>query len=123
MLGDHANAVALTQAADEFLLEPGELKCAPFDLQHFGHVSPDHPTDVNTKLRLVVDRHVASFRVGLQMNHGLPAVSNDLLGAGKHNIRCFGGCQGERMTDASKRESCAAAHGETGRQNGYGGEL
>jgi hypothetical protein len=64
VLGDHANAVALPQTANEFLLEPGELEGSPFDIQDLRHIAPNHPTDVNTQLRLMVDRHVASFHVG-----------------------------------------------------------
>jgi hypothetical protein len=69
VLGHHPNAIALTQATYELLFEPGEFKSGPLDLQHIGHVSPDHPTDVNAKLRLVVDRHVASFHVGRRVLH------------------------------------------------------
>src|SRR5262245_37368755 len=67
MLGDHADAIALPQAADKFLFKPGKLEGGALDVEDLGHVSPDHPADVNAKLRLMVDRHTASFRVGLQV--------------------------------------------------------
>jgi hypothetical protein len=57
VLGHHADAVALPQAADEFFLEPGELERAAFDFEDLRHVSADHPADMDTKLRLVVDGH------------------------------------------------------------------
>src|SRR3954467_14449894 len=69
MLGHHSNAIALSQTADELLFEPREFKSGALDIEDLGHVSSDHPTNVNTKLRLVVDRHVASFHVGLRVMH------------------------------------------------------
>jgi hypothetical protein len=66
VLGDHPDAIALPQTANEFLLEPGELKCGPFDLQHFRHVASDHPADVHPKLRLFA----AAARGRLIESHG-----------------------------------------------------
>src|SRR5262245_6455499 len=57
MFSNHADAVTLTQAANEVFLEPGELEAGPFDLEHFRHVAADHPTDVYAQLRFMVGAH------------------------------------------------------------------
>ena len=46
-LGDHADAVALAEAAEEVLLVPGELEALLFDRQDLGHVAADHPADMH----------------------------------------------------------------------------
>src|SRR5262245_19422378 len=53
LLGDHADAVALAQAAQEVFLCPGKLEALLFRLQDFRHVAPDHPADVNAKLLFI----------------------------------------------------------------------
>jgi hypothetical protein len=47
LLGDHPNAVALAQNAQEFFLGPREVVARLLDTQHLGHVAPDHPADVD----------------------------------------------------------------------------
>src|SRR5262249_1568246 len=53
LLGDHADAVALAQAAEEVLLGPGELEALLLGLEHLGHVPADHPADVDANLFLL----------------------------------------------------------------------
>src|SRR5262249_41245538 len=53
MLGDHADAVALAQAAEEVFLGPGELEALLLGLEDFGHVPPNHPADVDARLFLL----------------------------------------------------------------------
>src|SRR5262249_58586816 len=47
VLGDHADAVPLPQAAEEVVLGPGEVEAAVLGAQNLRHVSPDHPADVH----------------------------------------------------------------------------
>ena len=63
VLGDHADAVALAQHAEELLLAPGILEARVLDGQDLGHVAADHPADMDADLRLGGrDRaHRASF--------------------------------------------------------------
>src|SRR5205823_2643908 len=53
LLGHHADAVALAQAAKEVFFGPGELEAFLLGLEDFGHVTPDHPPDVDADLFLV----------------------------------------------------------------------
>src|SRR5215213_5411672 len=57
MLGDHADAVALTQTADEVFLEPRKLEAATLDVEHLGHIAANHPADVNPHLLLWLGAH------------------------------------------------------------------
>ena len=50
VLGHHADAVALPQAANEVLFAPGELESLVFDFQNFGHVATNHPANMNAQL-------------------------------------------------------------------------
>jgi hypothetical protein len=54
VLGHHADAIALPQAADEFFLEPGELEAGSLDVEHLLHIAADHPADVYAELWLVL---------------------------------------------------------------------
>ena len=54
VLGDHADAVALAQAAEEVFLGPGELEALLLGLQDLGHVAADHPADMDADLFLLV---------------------------------------------------------------------
>jgi len=47
LLGDHADAVALAQAAEEVLFGPGEFEALRFGLQDFGHVAANYPADMD----------------------------------------------------------------------------
>ena len=58
MLGNHANAIALTEAADEIFFKPGKLEALALDVEHFGHVAANHPADVNSQLLAVIGSHV-----------------------------------------------------------------
>jgi hypothetical protein len=49
-LGHHANAISLAEAAQKILFGPGEVETGTFGLKDFGHVSPDHPANVNAHL-------------------------------------------------------------------------
>src|SRR5262249_61781222 len=53
LLGHHADAVALPQAAEEVLFRPGILEALLLGLQDFGHVAADHPADVHADLLLL----------------------------------------------------------------------
>ncbi len=53
LLGHHADAVALAQAAQEILLRPGVFKTLLLRLQHFRHVPTDHPPDMHANLFLL----------------------------------------------------------------------
>ena len=50
VLGHHADAVALPQAAEEVLLGPGEFEAELLGLQDLGHVPANHPADVDAGL-------------------------------------------------------------------------
>ncbi len=67
LLGDHADAVALAEHAQELLLAPGILETGVLDGQNFGHVATDHPADMDADLSLRRrDRaHRASFHGSL----------------------------------------------------------
>src|SRR5207249_6731685 len=60
LLGDHADAVALAEAAEEVFLGPGELEALLLGLEDLGHVAADHPADVAADLLLLrpVSAHV-----------------------------------------------------------------
>jgi hypothetical protein len=47
MFGHHADAISLPQTADEIVFQPREFETISLDRQHFGHVSTNHPTDMN----------------------------------------------------------------------------
>src|SRR4051812_50037683 len=53
LLGDHADAVALPQAAEEVFFRPGVLEALLFGLQYLRHVPPYHPADVDADLLLL----------------------------------------------------------------------
>jgi hypothetical protein len=53
VFGHHANAVALAKTTNEVFFAPGELEPVVFGLEHFRHVAPDHPTDVDSQLLLL----------------------------------------------------------------------
>src|SRR5437867_2070277 len=53
LVGHHADAVALPQTAEKVLLGPGIFKALLLGLQNFGHVAPDHPTNVDANLLLL----------------------------------------------------------------------
>ncbi len=44
--GDHADAIALPETADEIILGPRELETITFDAEHVGHIATNHPADV-----------------------------------------------------------------------------
>ena len=50
MLGHHANAVPLPQAAYKVLFKPRELEAAALDVEHLRHVAANHPPNVNSQL-------------------------------------------------------------------------
>lgn len=50
VLSDHADAIALAKGLEEILLGPWVIKAAAFDGEHFGHVAPDHPADMQFDL-------------------------------------------------------------------------
>ena len=50
LFGNHADAIALAEAAEEILLGPGEFETLRFDLQDFGHIAANHPANVNACL-------------------------------------------------------------------------
>ena len=56
-LGHHADAVALPQAAGEVFVRPRKLKSFLFDVEHFPHVTSNHPTDVDANLFLLRHCH------------------------------------------------------------------
>ena len=45
--GDHADAVALPEAAEEIFLGPGEFEALPFDVEDFRHIAADHPANLH----------------------------------------------------------------------------
>src|SRR5262245_32889651 len=53
LLGDHADAVALAEAAEEIFLGPRVLEALLLGVQDFGHVAPDHPADMHADLFLL----------------------------------------------------------------------
>ncbi len=50
MLRDHADAIALPQAAQEIFLGPGEFKALLFGLKYLGHVAANHPANMDACL-------------------------------------------------------------------------
>src|SRR5207244_4634393 len=50
LLGDHADAVALPQTAEEVLLGPGEFETGLFGLQNLRHIAADHPANMDARL-------------------------------------------------------------------------
>src|SRR5689334_3193615 len=58
VLGHHADAVPLAEAANKIVLRPGKLEAALLDLVDLGHIPPDHPADMDAQrlLRLGVHR-------------------------------------------------------------------
>src|SRR5207248_9923962 len=53
LLGDHADAVPLAEAAKEVLFGPGVLEALLLGLQDLGHVPADHPAYVDADLLLL----------------------------------------------------------------------
>ena len=58
LLGHHADAVPLAQAAEEVFLRPGEVEAELLGLKHLRHVAADHPADMDAQLLLWVGAHV-----------------------------------------------------------------
>jgi len=52
-LGHGSDTVSLSQAAEEFLFCPCELKTLPFDRKHFIHVTTDQPSDLGAVRNLI----------------------------------------------------------------------
>lgn len=50
VLSNHADAIALAKGLEEILLGPRVIKASAFDGEHFGHVAPDHPADMQFDL-------------------------------------------------------------------------
>src|SRR5262249_1946297 len=50
LLGNHADAVALSETAEEVLLVPGEFETGLFRLQNLGHITADHPANMDARL-------------------------------------------------------------------------
>jgi hypothetical protein len=48
VFGYHADAVSLAKAADEVVFRPGEFEALRFNIENFGHVSPNHPADMGS---------------------------------------------------------------------------
>ncbi len=46
VLSDHADAVALPQAAEKIFFAPGKFETLVFNRQHLRHVATDHPANV-----------------------------------------------------------------------------
>jgi hypothetical protein len=44
---DGADAVALTEAAEEFFLSPGELEAGSFDSEYVIHIAADEPANLS----------------------------------------------------------------------------
>ena len=76
VLRDHADAVALTEAAEEVFFRPGELEAGRLDVENFGHVPADHPADVNAHLFLLGPSRVHHSLLAA----GLPATVGRALG-------------------------------------------
>jgi hypothetical protein len=55
---DHADAIPLTEAANEIFLRPRELETLAFDVQHLGHIASNHPPDVNTNILFPLRAHI-----------------------------------------------------------------
>src|SRR5438132_12141382 len=66
VLGDHADAVALAQAAEEVFLGPGVVEALLLGRQDFGHVAADHPADVDANLVLQVSSGIHGSRPPLR---------------------------------------------------------
>jgi hypothetical protein len=47
VFGDHADAISLSQAAEEIFFGPSELEALAFDVQDFGHIAPNQPTNLD----------------------------------------------------------------------------
>jgi hypothetical protein len=47
VFGDHPDAISLSQAAEKIFFGPSELEALTFDVQHFGHIAPNQPTDLD----------------------------------------------------------------------------
>src|SRR5262249_24321499 len=53
LLGNHADAVPLAQAAEEVFFGPRVLKAVLFRLQHFRHIAANHPANMDADLLLL----------------------------------------------------------------------
>src|SRR6185437_7920749 len=47
LLGDHADAVALSQDLEKILFSPAVREAISFDLEDLFHIASDHPADVD----------------------------------------------------------------------------
>jgi hypothetical protein len=57
MFGNHSDAVALAETAYEVFLRPGELEAPVLNLQNFGHIPPNHPSDVDANFLFPLGAH------------------------------------------------------------------
>jgi hypothetical protein len=57
VFSNHTDAIALPQAAYEIVFGPWKLEAAIFNRQYFGHVSPNHPADMNAEALLFTCTH------------------------------------------------------------------
>jgi hypothetical protein len=53
MLGHHADAVPLAQTRKKVFLRPVELEAVSLDIEHFRHVTADHPANLDRERRLL----------------------------------------------------------------------
>src|SRR4029078_12476310 len=79
LFGHHADAVALSQAAQEIFFGPGKLEAVLFSLQDFGHVAANHPAYMDTNLFFLCssDTHVPT--PPLATKHDTPSMGTPCL--------------------------------------------
>ena len=76
-LGDHADAISLTQRPHEVVVVPRELETLLFDFQDLGHVSPNHPANMNPQLPLFLESH-SHLRAALSRMNSFRSLSSEI---------------------------------------------
>jgi GntR family transcriptional regulator len=100
VFGDHADAISLSQATKEIFFGPSELEALTFDVQHFGHVAPNQPTDLDLQRLLRGMNPTHDGLLAMRIVVGSPANS----GQGADNIK--GSQNGTRGIDTGILRIC-----------------
>ncbi len=81
VLSDHADAIALSKGLEEILLGPRVIKASAFDGEYFGHVTPDHPADMQFDLIFGPGFHSGSPNREGQSPSRIPSLVSALQGS------------------------------------------
>jgi hypothetical protein len=80
VFSDHADAIALSKGLEEILLGPRVIKASALNGEYFGHVTPDHPADMQFDLIFGPGFHSGSPNREGQSPSRIPSLVSALQG-------------------------------------------